>query len=117
MTSENTEVAGSTEPRPHPGDVSNHHSLPGPIHTVDQAAVLKMLGRQHYRNRLLRYYVHKLRVKMYADAVERLEITEDEAREHYRRAMENFDELMGTDHPGWGESIEAEMAKGFALNG
>lgn len=71
----------------------------------------------NHRDRLLRYYVHKLRVKMYADAVERIEMTEDEAREHYRRAMQNFDELMCTAFPAWGESIETEMAEGMKFHG
>ncbi len=70
-----------------------------------------------HRDRLLRYYVHNLRVKMYADAVQRLEMTEDEARMHYRLAMQNFDELMSASFPAWRESIEAEMTEGMKFHG
>jgi hypothetical protein len=65
-----------------------------------------------------RYAMHKCRCKMYGEAVRRGEMGADEAAERYRLAMENFDKMMadaGNGH--WSAACEAEMAKGFSLNG
>lgn len=48
------------------------------------------------RNQLsaARYYVHKLRRKMYGEAVARGEICADEAQHHYDLSMANYADVM-----------------------
>lgn len=87
------------------------------VRVPDVETVMVMIARHAYRMRIARFYVHKLRCKMYGDAVRRGELSAEDAAEHYRRAMVNFDELMDTDLPNWGETFEHEMAKGFSLDG
>ncbi len=63
-----------------------------------------------------RYAFHKVWCKVYADAVQRREMSVEEAREHYRRSMENYDQLIKEAGPGqlW-EANEKSMKEGFPL--
>lgn len=53
-------------------------------------------GLRHYGNQLdaARYYVHKIRMKMYGDAVARGEMCAEEAMHHYQRSMNNYADVI-----------------------
>ena len=63
-----------------------------------------------------RYYVHKIRVKVYGDAVANGTMVPEEAAFHYGLAMINFDKLMVSSRSGSVTAADqAEMDKGFHL--
>lgn len=70
----------------------------------------------HHQLHAARYAFHKVRCKVYGDAVEDGVMPVEQGREMYRRAMENYDELIKSAAGGaLTEADEADMAKGFPL--
>lgn len=67
--------------------------------------------------RMARFAMHKIRIRDYAGAVRRGEITEAQAAEKYRMAMENFDQIIGLaeTEPERLVACEEDMAKGFYI--
>lgn len=62
-----------------------------------------------------RYYVHKLRMKMYGDAVARGEMCAAEAMHHYTRSMLNYDDVINAAaNGGLSEANARQMAEDIA---
>ena len=62
---------------------------------------------------MARYYVHKLRVKQYADAMQQ-GMTPEYAKSMYEKAMRNYDWLIKLSKNGTVTAAdEADMTKGF----
>jgi hypothetical protein len=63
-----------------------------------------------------RYAFHKVRCKVYVDAVAAGQMTVEQGREMYRLAMLNYDELIKSSANGSvTEADEADMKAGFPL--
>ena len=73
----------------------------------------ELIAAQDHRLHLARYYVHKMRVKQYHDAMQR-GMPVEEARQRYAHAMKNYDELMRGGGGGqFTDADQQDMDKGF----
>lgn len=71
---------------------------------------------QRHQLHAARYAFHKVRCKMYGDAVRQNLMGVEEARERYRLAMLNYDELIKSSANGSvTDADQADMDKGFVL--
>lgn len=79
---------------------------------IDEITVHGMKHQLH----AARYAFHKVRAKGYGDAVLAGVMPIEQAREMYRLAMENYDQLIKDAANGhFTEADEADMAKGFEI--
>lgn len=69
--------------------------------------------------RMARYAMHKIRLRDYGLAVLAGKKTEAQAAEEYRKAMENFDQIiaLAETEPERMEAVESDMARGFYMPG
>lgn len=66
--------------------------------------------------RAARYAQHKVRIKLYGDAVARGEMSVEEASERYRFSMLNHDGIVANAVTGASEEAnEADMVRGFRI--
>ena len=91
-----------------------------PMETVDSedaiGALLNASKKQSNQLHSARYYVHKLVTKKYGDALVQDIIDLDQARELYRLAMENYDQIIAEAPEGHCyEANEASMKEGFKI--
>ena len=77
------------------------------------------LGIEAYERKLAmaRYAMHRVRLTIYAQKVLAGQLTPDEGAEEYRKAMENFDQLMGMaeNEPDRIEACVKDMESGFVV--
>lgn len=65
---------------------------------------------------MARYAMHKVRVSVYASRMMAGHLSEEQAREEYRKAMENYDHLMTiANEPGRIEKCIEDMDRGFDI--
>ena len=75
-----------------------------------------LLTARDHQTHAARYVFHKVTVKRYGDAVATGIITRDQGEEMYRRAMENYDEIVAAAAGGaLTPANEADMEEGFKL--
>lgn len=96
-------------------DKANTVSRPG-YTSIRPEEILASLRAFEHRLHAARYAFHKVRCKVYGDAVEMGQMTAEQGREMYRLAMLNYDELIKSSASGSvTDADDADMAKGFPL--
>lgn len=67
--------------------------------------------------RMARFAMHKNAIHKYVVKMQHFGATEEQAKEEYRKTMENFDAILSlaADEPDRMVAIEEDMAKGFYL--
>ena len=73
---------------------------------------------EHRQLRMARFAMHKIRLRDYGLAVLRGQLTMEQGAEEYRKAMENFDQIMelAVSEPERIEACERDMARCFYID-
>jgi hypothetical protein len=94
-------------------DQAKDHSPSGQCAT-EQSELQAILVERDNQLHMARYAFHKVRVKVYMDAIQIGLMGVEEARHHYQLAMINYDSLIAKAVGGtMTEADEADMVKGF----